>query len=68
MAGVAKLFDGHIISKTNTGIDFSSKKYKGMIIGLYFSAHWYVFCFCSMIENFSRLLSGVRHAVHLHHY
>jgi hypothetical protein len=40
MAGVAKLFDGHIFNKSNKEINFYSKKYKGIIIGLYFSAHW----------------------------
>jgi len=42
MAGVAKLFDGHILNKSNKEIDLNDKKYKGNIIGLYFSAHWYV--------------------------
>jgi len=42
MAGIAKLFDGHILNKSNKEIDLNKKKYKGMIIGLYFSAHWYV--------------------------
>jgi hypothetical protein len=42
MAGVAKLFDGHILDKSNKEIDLNDKKYKGNIIGLYFSAHWYV--------------------------
>jgi hypothetical protein len=41
MAGVAKLLGGHnILNKSNREVDFYSKKYKGMIIGLYFSAHW----------------------------
>jgi hypothetical protein len=42
MAGIAKLFGGHILNKSNKEIDLNKKKYKGMIIGLYFSAHWYV--------------------------
>jgi len=42
MAGVAKLFDGHIIDTSNKEIDLNDKQYKGKIIGLYFSAHWYV--------------------------
>jgi hypothetical protein len=42
MAGVAKLFGGHIVNKPNNEVDLNSKKYKRLIIGLYFSAHWYV--------------------------
>jgi len=46
MAGVAKLFDGHILNKSNEEIDLNDDKYKGKVIGLYFSAHWSVkFCF-----------------------
>ncbi|CAF0995895.1 unnamed protein product [Rotaria sp. Silwood1] len=40
MAGVAKLFDGHILDKSNGSIDLNDEKYKGKVIGLYFSAHW----------------------------
>ncbi len=42
MAGVEKLFDGHILNKSNEEIDLNDEKYKGKVIGLYFSAHWYV--------------------------
>jgi hypothetical protein len=40
MAGVAKLFDGHILNKSNIEVDLTNERYKGTIIGLYFSAHW----------------------------
>ena len=40
MAGVAKLFDGHIVNKSNEEVDLNSDTYKGKVIGLYFSAHW----------------------------
>lgn len=42
MAGVAKLFDGHIVNQSNEEINLNDEKYKGKVIGLYFSAHWYV--------------------------
>jgi len=42
MTGVAKLFDGHILNKSNEEVDLNDDKYKGKVIGLYFSAHWYV--------------------------
>lgn len=42
MAGVAKLFDGHILNKEKEEIDLNDDKYKGKIFGFYFSAHWYV--------------------------
>jgi hypothetical protein len=42
MAGVAKFFDGHIRDKLNEEVDLNDEKYKGKVIGLYFSAHWYV--------------------------
>jgi hypothetical protein len=42
MAGVAKLFDEHIFNKSKEEIDLNDQKYKGKIIGLYFSAHWFV--------------------------
>ena len=42
MAGVAKLFDGHIVNKSNEEVDLNDEKYKGKVFGLYFSAHWYV--------------------------
>ncbi|CAF0803272.1 unnamed protein product [Rotaria sordida] len=40
MAGVAKLFDGHIVNKSNEPVDLNDDIYKGKVIGLYFSAHW----------------------------
>ncbi|CAF2639121.1 unnamed protein product [Rotaria sp. Silwood2] len=40
MAGVAKIFDGHILNKSKGLVDLNDEKYKGKIIGLYFSAHW----------------------------
>jgi hypothetical protein len=42
MAGVAKLFDGHILNKSKEEIDLNDQKYKGKVIGLYFSASWFV--------------------------
>ncbi len=42
MAGIAKLFHGHILNKSNEEINLNDEKYKGKTIGLYFSAHWYV--------------------------
>jgi hypothetical protein len=41
MAGVAKLFDGHILNKSKEEIDLNDHKYKGKVIGLYFSAYWF---------------------------
>ncbi|CAF3397098.1 unnamed protein product [Rotaria socialis] len=54
MAGVAKLFDGHILNKSNESIDLTDQKYKGKIIGLYFSAHWCPPCrgFTPVLINF----------------
>ena len=40
MAGVAKLFNGHILDKSKTNVDLNDEKYQGKVIGLYFSAHW----------------------------
>jgi hypothetical protein len=42
MAGIAKLFSGHIINRSNEEVDLNEERYKGKIFGLYFSAHWYV--------------------------
>jgi hypothetical protein len=42
MAGVAKIFDRHVRDKSNKEVDLNDKKYKGKVIGIYFSAHWYV--------------------------
>ncbi len=42
MAGAAKLFDGRILDKSNKEVNLNDSKYKGKVIGLYFSAHWYV--------------------------
>jgi len=52
MAGVAKLFDGHILDKSNKEIDLNDEKYKGKVIGLYFSAHWYVEIHYFLLLNF----------------
>jgi hypothetical protein len=49
MAGVAKLFDGHILNKSNEEVDLNDEKYNGKVIGLYFSAHWYIL---DLIEKF----------------
>ncbi|CAF1415143.1 unnamed protein product [Rotaria sordida] len=40
MAGVAKLFDDHILDKSKELVDLNDEEYKGKVIGLYFSAHW----------------------------
>ena len=45
MTGVAKFFDGHILNKSKEDVDLNDDKYKGKIIGLYFSAHWYVYVY-----------------------
>jgi len=45
MTGVAKLFNGHILNKSNEEVDLNDEKYKGKTIGLYFSAHWFVWNF-----------------------
>jgi hypothetical protein len=42
MAGVAKLFDGHILNKSNEKVDLNDEQHKGKVIGLYFSAQWFV--------------------------
>lgn len=42
MSEVAKLFDGHIINKAHEEVDLNDGNYQGKIIGLYFSAHWFV--------------------------
>ncbi|CAF1359645.1 unnamed protein product [Adineta steineri] len=40
MAGVAKILDGHVLDKSDKEVDLNDEKYKGKVIGLYFSAHW----------------------------
>ena len=40
MAGVAKLFDGHIRNRSDEEVNLDDDKYRGKRIGLYFSAHW----------------------------
>ncbi|CAF1217219.1 unnamed protein product [Rotaria sordida] len=59
MAGVAKLFDGHILNKSNKEVDLYGKKYKGKIIGLYFSAHW-----CPPCRAFTPLLNELYNEYH----
>ncbi|CAF3969106.1 unnamed protein product, partial [Rotaria sordida] len=51
MAGVAKLFDGHILNKSKELVDLNDEQYKDKIIGLYFSAHW-----CPPCRNFTPIL------------
>ena len=46
MAGVATLFNGHILNKSKEEINLNDDKYKGKVIGLYFSAHWFVLFIC----------------------
>ena len=43
MAGVANLFDGHIINQQREHVNLNDQQFQGKIIGLYFSAHWYLF-------------------------
>mgnify|MGYP006892796052 FL=1 len=45
MAGIDKLLGESVLNKSNEKVDFNDEKYKGKVIGLYFSAHWYVFSF-----------------------
>ncbi|UJR18210.1 hypothetical protein I4U23_005111 [Adineta vaga] len=52
MAGVAKLFNGNILDKSNRIIDLNDEKYQGKIIGLYFSAHW-----CPPCRSFTPILT-----------
>lgn len=42
MAGVAALVGGHILNKSKEEVNLNDGKYKGKVIGLYFSAHWFV--------------------------
>ncbi|CAF1326353.1 unnamed protein product [Rotaria sordida] len=60
MAGVAKLFDGHIINKSKESVDLNDEKYKGKTIGLYFSAHWCPPCrgFTPVLIEFYKTHSG----------
>ncbi|CAF1027729.1 unnamed protein product [Rotaria sordida] len=51
MAGVAKLFDGHILNKSKELVDLNDEKYKDKVIGLYFSAHW-----CPPCRSFTPVL------------
>ncbi|CAF4876620.1 unnamed protein product, partial [Rotaria sp. Silwood1] len=51
MVGVAKLFDGHILDKSNQEVNLNDEKYKGKVIGLYFSAHW-----CPPCRGFTPIL------------
>ncbi|CAF1301777.1 unnamed protein product [Adineta ricciae] len=53
MTGVAKLFDGHILNKSNEEVNLDSKDFKRKIIGLYFSAHW-----CPPCQNFTPKLAA----------
>ncbi|CAF3899554.1 unnamed protein product [Rotaria sp. Silwood1] len=54
MAGVAEIFNGHILDKSNQEVHLKDEKYKGKIIGLYFSAHWCPPCcgFTPVLINF----------------
>ncbi len=60
MAGVEKLFGGHILDKSGEEVDLKDEKYKGKVIGLYFSAHWYVFILLILKLIF---VLGVHHVV-----
>ncbi|CAF1059817.1 unnamed protein product [Rotaria sp. Silwood1] len=59
MAGVAKIFDGHIRDKLHKEVDFNDKKYKGKIVGLYFSSHR-----CPPCRAFTPFLSEIYNEYH----
>ncbi|UJR24524.1 hypothetical protein I4U23_005899 [Adineta vaga] len=40
MTSLAKFFDKNVYNKLNREVNFNHSKYRGKIIGLYFSAHW----------------------------
>ena len=46
MAGLEKSFHGHIFNKSKEEVNLNDDKYKGKVIGLYFSAHWFVLFIC----------------------
>ncbi|CAF4204484.1 unnamed protein product [Adineta steineri] len=52
MAGVAKLFDGHILNKSDEKIDLDDEEYEETIIGLYFTASW-----CGPCQEFTPKLA-----------
>ncbi|CAF0979440.1 unnamed protein product [Adineta steineri] len=52
MAGVAKLFDGHILNKSDEEIDLDDEEYGETIIGLYFTASW-----CGPCQEFTPKLA-----------
>ena len=43
MAGITDLIPSGIIDKSGDEITSASEKFTGKVIGLYFSAHWFVF-------------------------
>ncbi|CAF0989101.1 unnamed protein product [Adineta steineri] len=52
MTSLANLFDGHVVNNSNEEVDLNDEKYKGKIIGLYFSAHW-----CPPCRGFTPMLT-----------
>lgn len=62
MAGLEKCLHGHILNKSKENVDLNDDKYKGKVIGLYFSAHWFVL-FISSNFLLTFICKGVHHVV-----
>ncbi len=68
MAGVAELFDGHILNKDDEEVDLNEEEYEGKVIGLYFSADWYVLFSLLFYKYLNFFVLGVQHVVVLLQY